>query len=240
MTNNQPAPPANIKFIDGTSSTQSYAVIARRGDIVLGLKLNGLHDGKLMHMSGKTYLSARVRSARAPGLFADEEGSNVVQLGEQTLTLAEAWPNLAFDKVSEDRASCGVGLFIRGSLATDPEVVRARIDEQDFLGKLLAYVAEKAGEENVVVQPRPLLNWWKQLLAPAFAEAAVMAATNKEFQQQLEANVEVVGLHAQQLKAIYEKNAAMQEALHASQAGKEGRRRGRGRGGGGRGSGWRP
>ena len=124
--------------------------------------------------------------------------------------------------MDESRASCGVGLFIRGSLQDDPQGVHARIEEQDFLGKLLGYAIEKAGPENVVIQPRLLLNWWKQILEPAFAELAVQAATNKEFQQQLEAGIEVVGLHAQQQKAIYEKNAAMHEALHPSQGGEEG------------------
>jgi hypothetical protein len=53
-----------LAFIDGTSSQRSYAAVARHGHVFLGIRFLGLADGGQLGVPGKTYLHARVRSAR--------------------------------------------------------------------------------------------------------------------------------------------------------------------------------
>lgn len=102
---------------------QEHAVISRRGNIFLGIKFSGLTDGSNFGAPGKTYLHARVRSARDQALAEEldlEEGpSNVVSFVEKQLALDEAWPKLSFEKVDDHRASLLVGMFIQGTLPAD-------------------------------------------------------------------------------------------------------------------------
>jgi hypothetical protein len=60
--------PASLHFIDGSGSHSSYAAVARRGSIFLGIRFSGLTDGQQLGVPGKTYLHARMRSARDQAL----------------------------------------------------------------------------------------------------------------------------------------------------------------------------
>ena len=57
-------------MIDGTGSQQSYGVVARRGNIFVGIKFFGLVDRAGFGLPGTTYLHARLRSARVVKLTA--------------------------------------------------------------------------------------------------------------------------------------------------------------------------
>ena len=37
---------ADLRLMDGTSLKRSYAIVARRGDVFLGVKFSGLAEGK--------------------------------------------------------------------------------------------------------------------------------------------------------------------------------------------------
>ena len=89
-------------------------MIARRGDIFLGIKLTGLMDGSKLGLPGKTYLHARVRSARNPELAEQLGQDNAVSLFGQNLAPEAAWPNFTFAKIDDKRASLVLGLFIGG------------------------------------------------------------------------------------------------------------------------------
>jgi hypothetical protein len=120
---------AGLHFIDGTSSQHSYAVVARRGHVFLGIKFLGLADGDQMGVPGKTYLHARVRSARDQGLAEkldlESSADNVINLFQPQLALDEAWPGFTFGKIDTERASLILGMFINGSLIDDTDVVIA-------------------------------------------------------------------------------------------------------------------
>src|ERR1700722_9236335 len=104
----------DLHFIDGSGSHSSYAAVARRGNIFLGIKFSGLTDGHQLGVPGKTYLHARIRSARdqalAEKLDMESGADNVVGLFAQQLALDEAWPDLTFEKVDVERASLHMGM----------------------------------------------------------------------------------------------------------------------------------
>ena len=54
---------SKLYFMDGTSSKQSYAAVARRGSIFLGVRFVGLDDGTEFGMPDRTYVRFRIRSA---------------------------------------------------------------------------------------------------------------------------------------------------------------------------------
>jgi hypothetical protein len=207
----------NLCVIDGTDSHKSYGVVARRGDIFLGIKFSGLTDGSKFGAPGKTYLHARVRSARDQGLAEEldlgKDPSNVVSFLEKQLGLDEAWPSFSFDKLNDHRASLLVGMFIEGTLPADASAIAGRIEQGDLFGKIVEFMIEQVGPEKCIadadlvtawlsVEAKPLLQGLK-----ALAEQHKLAAeVKKEFAANIEAQLEVAGQHQQQLKAIYLKH----------------------------------
>jgi hypothetical protein len=75
---------SDLLLMDGTASQQSYAIMARRGDVFLGIKFSGLADGAQFGLPDKTYLNVLLRSARDEALAAEldleKPADNVVHL----------------------------------------------------------------------------------------------------------------------------------------------------------------
>jgi hypothetical protein len=207
----------DLHFLDGTSSTQSYVVVARRGNVFLGIRFTGLEDGAQFGLPDKTYVRVRMRSARSPNLAAELDtatnAKNVVPLVQPQLTPGDAWPQLKFEKVDGERASLVVGLFIQGSVATDPAVVLARIRKGDLFEKLVAYTTAHAGAENCVTGEQVVSCWLAGQAEPTLRELKkkvvvqlAMAATQKEFEAEIEGQMEVVSPHMQQLRGLFQKH----------------------------------
>ena len=197
------------RFLDGTASTGAYLIVALRGDVALGIRPLGMVDGAAMSVPGKTYLHARLRSARAPvGMAAQyaDDGSQVVKLADQKLGFDEAWPELDFAKLDDSRASTIIGVFLRGSLKTEPEVVLQRLEEQDFLLKMAEYVAERAGHDNLVLRPMAIAAWLHEQLDPGIAKLKAQVAASAEFAQHVEDNVELFGFQSALLAKLYKKH----------------------------------
>ena len=99
-----------LHFIDGSGSQSSYAAVARRGNIFLGIRFSGLTDGHQLGVPGKTYLHARMRSARdqalAEKLDLESGADNVIGLFAHQLALDEAWPGLTFEKIVLNAPAC--------------------------------------------------------------------------------------------------------------------------------------
>ena len=157
-TTGAPGEYAGLHFIDGTSSQRSYAVVARRGHVFLGVRFLGLADGDQLGVPGKTYLHARVRSARDQALAdnLDLEGGpdNVINLFPPQLALDQAWPGFMFEKVDAERASLILGMFINGSLIDDTDAVIRRIANADLFLKLVDYVVDRAGLEYGIARAK--------------------------------------------------------------------------------------
>ena len=208
---------AGLHFIDGTSSQRSYAVVARRGHVFLGVRFLGLADGDQLGVPGKTYLHARVRSARDQALAdkLDLEGGpdNVINLFPPQLALDEAWPGFTFEKIDAERASLILGMFIDGSLIDDTDAVIARIEDANLFRKLVDCVIDQAGPEHSIARAKLVAMWMFDQAKPSLAglkKAAehqkIVLAAQKEFAELVEGQVEVVGPHLQQLNTIYHKH----------------------------------
>ena len=177
-------------------------------------------------MPGKSYLHARVRSARDQTLAAKldlEAGVNkVVPLFGQRLALDEAWPNFTFEKIDEKRASVVIGMFIDGSLADNTEAVITRIEEALFR-KIVDYVISQAGRAYRIARAKVAATWLSDQAQPTldglkkFAELhKTVLEAQKEFGELVEGQIEVVGPHLQQLNAIYHKHHHTHETAATS------------------------
>jgi hypothetical protein len=207
---------ADLHFIDGSSSHSNYAAVARRGTIFLGIKFSGLADGHQLGVPGKTYLHARMRSARdqtlAEKLDLESGADNVVDLFAQQLALDEVWPGFTFEKVDAERASLHMGMFIDASLTDDTDAVIARIEEAGLFRKLVEYVVERVGMEYRIVRAKVVAAWMSDhskpmldVLQKASVRHKIAVAAQKEFARTVEDQLEIMGSHVQQLNAIYQK-----------------------------------
>jgi hypothetical protein len=182
--------------------------------IFLGVRFLGLADGNQLGVPGKTYLHARVRSARNQVLAdkLDLEGGpdNVINLFPPQLALDEAWPGFTFEKIDAERASLILGMFINGSLIDNPDAVIARIVDASLFRKLVDYVIDRADSQYGIVRAKLIAMWMADQAKPILAglkKAAehqkIVLEAQKEFAGLVEGQVEVVGPHLQQLNAIY-------------------------------------
>ena len=154
----------------GSMSKKTYMVVARRGDICLGIKLEGMVPGDKLKMPGKTYLLFRVRSARQPDLFAEEDAQQKVVPLNGNMGLDEAWPNFTFDVVNSSRASAAVGVFIDGSLLEDPAAFCEKFIDGDYVGKSIDYVLSRAGEDNVILPRDVIVETFTEKLDTLFSQ----------------------------------------------------------------------
>lgn len=205
-----------LRLMDGSSSRQSYAIVARRGDVFLGIKFCGLAEGREFGLPDKAYLHVLLRSARNEDLAAEldfnKASDNVVQFQPQ-LALDAAWPNLSFERVDNERASIMVGLFIQGSLDKDIPDVLARIRKGDLCRKLVAYAIAAAGPENCIVKEETAASWLSHQAAPTlralrknFVTKQAMVATREEFGAMIKDQGELIAPHKQHLGAMFQKH----------------------------------
>ena len=216
-TTGAPGEYAGLHFIDGTSSQRSYAAVARRGHIFLGVRFLGLADGDQLGVPGKTYLHARVRSAPdqalAEKLDLESSVDNVINLFQPQLALDEAWPGFTFEKINGERASLILGMFINGSLIDDTDAVIARIEEASLFRKLADCVIDQADPEHSIARAKLVATWMANQAKPILAglekvaqHQKIVLAAQKEFAELVQGQVEVVGPHLQQLNTIYHKH----------------------------------
>jgi hypothetical protein len=207
----------DLHFLDGTASTKGYVVVARRDDVFLGIAFAGLVDGAHLGLPDKTCVQARIRSARSPRLAAELDAAtkadNVVALIQTQTTPAGAWPGMSFEKISGERASLLIGLFIEGSLATDAPAILERVSKGDLFEKLAAYAVAQAGPENCIAEEHMIAGWLWEQAASALRELKkkmvveqAMAATQKEFETAIGSQMEVVAPHRQKLKALFQQH----------------------------------
>jgi hypothetical protein len=215
---------STLHLLDGSTSLSSYAAIARRGNIFLGIKFSGLVDGSPVGAAGKSYLHVKLRSARNQDLATklDQKPGvkNVINLSEHQLALDKAWPKFAFENIDGERASLTVGMFIDGSLDGDTHAVIARIKAANLFLKLVNYAIDSAGAEYRIAPPKAVAAWLAEQAKAALDGLAQMKdamtiapEVKKEFEKLIGDQVETVGPHLQQLKALYLKHQQAHTAV---------------------------
>lgn len=139
----------NLPTMDGSTSTKSYLMIARRGDIALGFKFLGL----VLAAGDKVGFGARLRSSKY-GVHGWEEHAstetNVVSLAESNLTLESAWPGIQFDQVSDVRASAVVSMQTRLEHQNNECVAIEGVLAGAAIDRFVDFAFDAAGEYKVL------------------------------------------------------------------------------------------
>ena len=194
------------KMMGGSQTSNSYFVFARKGSIALGIKPYGIHKGSMFGADDCTYFLARLRSAPAGGMFDEEKKAAVVKLQKTPATLWDAWPKVEWEKKSEERASTGIGIFLRGKFGKDVEQMKKLLEGFDngkMTNKMADYLIELAGPENLIVTKRDLQQWlegqysvWVNKIVDSIKKSEALAA-------EVEQQVGVFGMQQTLLKKIY-------------------------------------
>jgi hypothetical protein len=197
-----------LKYIDGTASTKSYAVFARRGGVVLALKPCGVMDGRYVGADGYAWLHAKLRSVLAGDLFAEEDAASKVSALPLKLGLAEAWPGIVFDRIDSKRASTVVGTFIRGSLASEPLALLERLEQGRFIEAMARFLANRVGHDHLVVPEKALAAWLEPQFASGLAMFKALALAQSEFTAQVKAHEETFSFQLASLQDMQRKYLA--------------------------------
>lgn len=202
------------KMMRGSSGAFDYLVIARRGDIALGVKPNAIVKGETFGHPGTVWFGSRLRSAPATGMF-DEEPSKVVKLEKKPENLWDAWPNVVWEKKSSERASTVIGVLLKGSLDGTKEEAEAILNEMKDgkLAKRMAdYLYELIGSEYMILSRDEISNYLTEnVYGKIAASIEKMIKAKMIVEQEMGKNIGVFGMQAQILKKAYEQIQAEEE-----------------------------
>jgi hypothetical protein len=206
--------PVELPMIDGTQSSKSYAVFARKGKVVLSIKPNAIMDGTSWGAPGTTYIGMRLRSAPKPAsVELKGDDNNVASFSDhQELGFSEAWPEVTFEKDDPGwRASTQIGVFLRGNAKEDPQLLLDQLENKKFATKAADYLIQLAGgEKNLVVSRRELINWFQEHYTPLFGNVAKAFEMQKKVSEEIEKTVGVFGMQAALMKKL--QNTTVQES----------------------------
>jgi hypothetical protein len=205
---NATAEKTEAKLMTGTSGYPKYFPFARKGNVLLGIKINGIAKGSYFGVPGTTYFAGRLRSAPENGLLADQQEGNVVKLEKNPENLWDAWPDVEWEKKDDTRASTTVGIFLRGSLGGDPEEqakLANAVKDGELTQKMTDYLVGVAGEDNMIVPHRELRAWLDAQFGPIFDGVIQKVEQAKQVAAALEENIGVFGCQAAILKKAYGK-----------------------------------
>lgn len=194
----------------GTNGYHDYFVIARKGNMALGIKPNNIAPGAKFGHAGTVWFGARLRSAPADGLFSDDNGvDNVVQFQKKFEKPADAWDGVVWEKDNEERASTTVGALLRGTLEGNIEEAKLILNEMrdgKLATKLATYLAELAGTENLIM---PIDELSAMLTEHVYGKIAVKLEKAIEaraiVETEMEKTIGTFGMQASILKKAYAK-----------------------------------
>ncbi len=190
------------QLLPGSATGPSYLLIGRRGDIALGVKMLGVVPDPGGNPS-RAYLACRVRSANYGGdMEHPDQEVKVVSMAEHSLTFESAWPGIKFSKVDGHRASAIVGVYTRADLRKDPAGAVKDAIEGGHIEQLVAFIADAAGAEHLVLRQGAVTAWAKGELAPVLARIIEKQAAQKKYDEATEGLIGIAGFQAEQLKAL--------------------------------------
>jgi len=197
---------ANAKMMPGSQSGATYFAFARKGNVALGIKPYGIMNGEKFGVSGTTYFLARLRSAPAGGLFADDAPQKVVKLQKAPENLWDAWPGVEWEKKSAERASTTIGIFLRGVFSKDTaqlEKLLGQLESGKMTTQMADYLISLAGVDNLIVTKRELQQWLESQYKPIIDSIVEQIAKSKQVAEEMESSVGVFGMQAAILKKVY-------------------------------------
>ena len=212
---------ATAKMMPGTQSGAPYFAFAKKGNVVLGIKPYGAVNGEKFGVSGTTYFTARLRSAPAGSLFADDAPKTVIKLEKTPENLWDAWPGVTWEKKSPQRASTSVGVFLRGVFSRD-HVELQKLLEQLKDGRMTTQMADYligvAGVDHLIVTKRELQQWLESQYKPLVDKVVDAIEKSKQVSEAMEEQVGVFGMQAAILKKVYGETAEAEEGDSAKDA----------------------
>ena len=205
----QPTKPA-MKLMEGSSTGPTYLPIARKGNVLLGVKPWGLCDGIRYGCPQHTYFVAHLRSAPENGLFADEDHSKkVVKLQPNPANLWDAWPDIQWQAKDKSRASTNIGIMLRGAFNGDDDDLQAtllnQIKDGQLSKKMAAYLVKLAGPENLILSERKIRDWLESEYAPLIVKITSSIAKVKALKELMTASIGEFGMEAEILKKAFNK-----------------------------------
>jgi hypothetical protein len=198
-----------FKMMKGTSGADDYLVVARKGNVVLGVKVLKVVPASPLGAKDHVWFPARLRSAPADTMFDDEPNSNVVKLEKKYDNLAEPWPSITWEKVDEYRASTIVGLILPGRLVANPDEIKEVVNylsNGEIANKLADYLYNVAGGQNMILTKEEIVNWLQSeryLPMAKSIEKGLKQAT--VYQEEVNKVVGTFAAHTEILKNAYKK-----------------------------------
>ena len=195
------------KFMAGTTGNP-YFPFARKGNVLLGVRLQSAAPGDMFGVTNTTYFTLRLRSAPENGLFASEDAAKtVVKLQKNPDNLWDAWEGVEWEKKSPERASTTIGVFERGQYkAKEPEVLKellGHIGNGKLAEKFTDHLVELAGEKNLICRRSELRAFLDEALAPVIDKLADHAKKQEAFVADINENIGTVQMHAKLIKKTF-------------------------------------
>lgn len=207
--------PVQPVMMNGSSSIASYAVVARNGNVGLGLKPEAIVSGsRVGGPANTTYIAATIRSADVTQLFKekDAEIGKVVQMPKK-MSLAEAWPSVKWKKQDASRCSTTIGVFLDVDLRKEPEKVLKEFDSRKVVNDMADYVLGLVPEgAKKLLRKQELSAWIYEQYVPNLKKVAQAAEAYKQAVEDNSKNIGVFGMQVDQLKAMYGKSGHSQDA----------------------------
>lgn len=214
------------KMMMGTEGKFDYLVIARRGDIALGVKPNFIKSGRIFGQDGTVWFGARLRSASAEGLFEDDPDPKVVKLEKKPESFGAAWPNVVWEKEDNKRASTTIGVLLRGRLdgtVEEANLILKQMKNGEIAKQMADYLYNLVGEQYMILTRDQIAQWLTDTVYSKVAMRFEKSIKKRmAFEEEMGKNIGTFGMQAQILKKAYEKvQAEYEEAEDLDDEGNE-------------------
>ena len=198
---------AEIKYMPGTQGTP-YFPYARKGNVLLGVRLQAVERGDRYGADGMTYFTVRLRSAPENGLFAEEDkAKTVVKLIQNPANLWDAWPAVVWEKKDASRASTTVGVFENGSFRSkDPAALKPLLDaigDGKLADKFTDHLITLADEKNLICRRSDLIAFLDEGIKPVLAAIMQNMGNTEKFADFVKDNAGTVSMHAALIKKLF-------------------------------------
>lgn len=202
------------KMMDGSSSSKSYLLFGRKGNMAVGIKIGPVMNGNMVGSPGNTWFGLKLRVAPGGDLLESDANEGVVALKNHVTYKdpAEAFPEITWDKKHHTRCSTVIGVIVRGSPKGELQAFVDQIIDNKLASKISAYLVQLVGHENLVISERMITQYFNEQYGQFAADLLKSAEVEKKANELMEENIGVVAVHADLLKKLYQQTHQGEEA----------------------------